>query len=345
MAAALAEAGIPIFAWKGETEDDFWWCIDRSLNAEGWQPNLLLDDGGDATHWLLKKYPGLFSSLKGIVEESLTGVHRLYQLSKQGKLTIPAMNINDAITKTKFDNGYSCRESSVDALKRSCDVMLGGKQVVVCGYGEVGKGVASALRGLGAIVSVTEIDPICALQAAMEGFKVVRLDDVAKSTDIVITCTGNKGVVNRAHMDHLKNGAILCNMGHSNAEIDVGGLRSGELRWERVRSQVDAIVWPDGKRLLLLAEGRLLNLSCTAIPSFVVSITGSTQALALIELFTAPPARYSTDVYLLPKKMDEYVASLHLSPLDAKLTELSDDQAAYMGLPKTGPFKPNHYRY
>uniref|UniRef100_A0A914WAJ4 Adenosylhomocysteinase n=2 Tax=Plectus sambesii TaxID=2011161 RepID=A0A914WAJ4_9BILA len=345
VAAALADSGIPVFAWKGETEDDFWWCIDKCVNADGWQPNMILDDGGDATHWLLKKYPAVFSNMRGIVEESVTGVHRLYQLAKVGKLTVPAMNINDSVTKTKFDNTYCCRESIVDALKRTTDAMIGGKQVVVCGYGEVGKGVASALKGLGAIVYITEVDPICALQGCMDGYKVVRLEEVVSEVDILVTCTGNKYVVKRWHMDRLKSGCIVCNMGHSNTEIDVAALRTPELKWEKVRSQVDHIVWPDGKRMILLAEGRLINLSCSSIPSFVVSITTTTQVLALIELFNAPSGRYKSDVYLLPKKMDEYVASLHLSPFSAHLTELSDEQANYMGLSKAGPFKPNFYRY
>ncbi|KAG7177970.1 Adenosylhomocysteinase-like 1-like [Homarus americanus] len=311
VAAALAEA------------EDFWWCIDKCINTENWQPNMILDDGGDATHLMLKKYPAMFKMIKGICEESVTGVHRLYQLSKAGKLTVPAMNVNDSVTKTMFDNLYSCRESIIDSLKRATDVMFGGKQVVVCGYGEVGKGCCQALKGLGCTVYVTEIDPV----------------------DILVTATGNKNVVTRDHMDKMKNGAIICNMGHSNTEIDVNSLRTPDLTWEKVRSQVDHILWPDGKRIILLAEGRLVNLSCSSVPSFVVSITSCTQALALIELFNAPAGRYKSDVYLLPKKMDEYVASLHLPTFDAHLTELSDDQAKYMGLNKAGPFKPNYYRY
>ncbi|XP_065362629.1 adenosylhomocysteinase-like 1 [Calliphora vicina] len=345
VAAALAEANIPIFAWRGETEEDFWWCIDRCVNAENWQPNMILDDGGDATHLMLKKYPTMFKLVKGIVEESVTGVHRLYQLSKAGKLTVPAMNVNDSVTKTKFDNLYSCKESILDSLKRSTDVMFGGKQVVVCGYGDVGKGCAQALKGQGCIVYITEIDPICALQASMDGFRVVKLNEVIRNVDIVVTATGNKNVVVREHMDKVKNGCIICNMGHSNTEIDVNSLRTPDLTWEKVRSQVDHIIWPEGKYIILLAEGRLVNLSCSSIPSFAVSITSATQALALIELFNAPPGRYKSDVYLLPKKMDEYVASLHLPTFDAHLTELSDEQAKYMGLNKAGPFKPNYYRY
>ncbi|KAJ8918743.1 hypothetical protein NQ315_015063, partial [Exocentrus adspersus] len=343
VAAALAEAGYSIFAWRGETEEDFWWCIDKCVNAENWQPNMILDDGGDATHLMLKKYPAMFKLIKGIVEESVTGVHRLYQLSKGGKLTVPAMNVNDSVTKTKYDNLYSCRESIIDSLKRSTDVMFGGKQVVICGYGEVGKGCSQALKGFGCVVYVTEIDPICALQASMDGYRVVKLNEVIRNVDIVITATGNKNVVTREHMDKMKNGCIVCNMGHSNTEIDINGLRTPDLTWEKVRSQVDHVIWPDGKRIILLAEGRLVNLSCSSLPSFVVSITSATQALALIELFNAPVGRYKSDVYLLPKKMDEYVASLHLPTFDAHLTELTDEQAKYMGLNKAGPFKPNYY--
>jgi len=345
VAAALAAEGHSVFAWKGESEEDFWWCIDKCMSADNWQPNMILDDGGDATHLMLKKYPAMFSMVKGIVEESVTGVHRLYQLSKSNQLTVPAMNVNDSVTKTKFDNLYTCRESILDALKRTTDVMFGGKQVLVCGYGEVGKGCAAALKGMGAAVMVTEIDPICALQACMDGFRIVTLSEVVRQMDIVITCTGNKHVITRQHMDKMRNGAIICNMGHSNMEIDVNSLRTHDLTWERVRSQVDHVIWPDGKRIILLAEGRLVNLTCSSIPSFVVSITAATQALALIELFNAPSGRYKQDVYLLPKKMDEYVASLHLPAFDAHLTELTDDQARYLGLNKAGPFKPNYYRY
>ncbi|KAJ7426558.1 Adenosylhomocysteinase 2 [Willisornis vidua] len=272
--------------------------------------NEILDDGGDLTHWVYKKYPSVFKKIRGIVEESVTGVHRLYQLSKAGKLCVPAMNVNDSVTKQKFDNLYCCRESILDGLKRTTDVMFGGKQVVVCGYGEVGKGCCAALKALGAIVYVTEIDPICALQACMDGFRVVKLSEVIRQVDVVITCTGNKNVVTREHLDRMKNSCIVCNMGHSNTEIDVG---------------------------------RLLNLSCSTVPTFVLSITATTQALALIELYNAPEGRYKQDVYLLPKKMDEYVASLHLPSFDAHLTELTDDQAKYLGLNKNGPFKPNYY--
>uniref|UniRef100_A0A665WKC0 Putative adenosylhomocysteinase 3 n=1 Tax=Echeneis naucrates TaxID=173247 RepID=A0A665WKC0_ECHNA len=311
VAAALAEGGFSVFAWKGESEDDFWWCIDRCVNVEGWQPNMRIN---------------------------------CIMLSKAGKLCVPAMNVNDSVTKQKFDNLYCCRESILDGLKRTTDVMFGGKQVVVCGYGEVGKGCCAALKAMGSIVYVTEIDPICALQACMDGFRLVKLNEVIRQVDIVITCTGNKNVVVREYLDRMKNGCIVCNMGHSNTEIDVASLRTPELTWERVRSQVDHVIWPDGKRVVLLAEGRLLNLSCSTVPTFVLSITATTQALALIELYNAPEGRYKQDVYLLPKKMDEYVASLHLPTFDAHLTELTDEQAKYLGLNKNGPFKPNYYR-
>ncbi|CAF0872025.1 unnamed protein product [Adineta steineri] len=349
VAAALAEESIPIFAWKGETDDDFWWCIKKAIGGDqGWQPNMILDDGGDLTHYCHKHYSTLFSTIKGIVEESVTGVHRLYQMCRTQTLTVPAMNVNDSVTKTKFDNLYLCRESIIDAIKRCTDIMFGGKQVVVCGYGEVGKGCCSALRGMGCFVYVTEIDPICALQACMEGYKVVRLEEVIKQVDILVTASGSKNTITRESLDKLKNGAIVCNMGHSNTEIDVSFLRdsaSSDLQVERVRTNVDHVIWSSGKRIVLIAEGRIMNLCCSSVPSFVVSITACTQALALIELYTAPPNRYKCDVYLLPKKMDEYVASLHLPAFDAHLTELSDEQCKYLGINKAGPFKPNYYRY
>ncbi|KAI2648324.1 Adenosylhomocysteinase 3 [Labeo rohita] len=305
----------------GESEDDFWWCIDRCVNVEGWEPNMILDDGGDMTHWMYKKYPHLFKKVKGIVEESITGIHRLHHLSKAGKLCVPAINVNDSVTKQKFDNLYCCRESILDSLKKTADIMFGGKQVAVCGYGEVGKGCSAALKAMGSVVYVTEIDPICALQACMDGFRVAKLSDIVRQVDMVITCTGNKNVVLREHMDRMKNGCVVCNMGRSNTEIDVSSLTTTELVWQHVRAQVDHIIWPDGKRIVLLAE-----------------------ALALIELFNAPEGRYKQDIYLLPKKLDEYVASLHLQTFDAHLTELTDEQAKYMGLSKYGPFKPSYYR-
>ncbi|XP_051548876.1 S-adenosylhomocysteine hydrolase-like protein 1 isoform X2 [Myxocyprinus asiaticus] len=344
VAAALAEQDFPVFAWQGESEDDFWWCIDRCVNLEGWEPNMILDDGGDMTHWIYKKYPHLFKKVKGVVEESITGIHRLHHLSKVGKLCVPAINVNDSVTKQKFDNLYCCRESILDSLKKTTDIMFGGKQVAVCGYGEVGKGCCAALKALGSVVYVTEIDPICALQACMEGFRLTRLGDVIKQVDIVITCTGNKNVIVREHMDQMKNGCLVCNMGRSNTEIDVVSLRTPELAWQHVRPQVDHIIWPDGKRIVLIAEGRVLNLSCSTVPIYVLSITATTQALALIELFNAPEGRYKQDVYLLPKKLDEYVAYLHLQTFDAHLTELTNDQAKYLGLSKYGPFKPSYYR-
>merc|ERR1712115_593652 len=345
VAAALAEAGIPVFAWRGESEEDFWWCIEKTISAESWQPNMILDDGGDATHVMVKKFPAIFKLMRGIVEESVTGVHRLYQLSQSNKLLVPAMNVNDSVIKTRFDNLYSCRESIIDSLKRTTDIMFGGKQVVVCGYGQVGKGCAQSLKAMGCIVYVTEIDPICALQACMDGYQVVKLDVVIKTVDIVVTASGNKNVVTRDNMDKMKNGCIVCNMGHSNTEIDVLSLKTADLTWEKVRTQVDHIIWPNGKRLVLLAEGRRVNLSCSSVPSFVVSITTCTQALALIELFNAPPGRFRSEVYLMPKLKEEYIATLHLPHFSSEITEMTDEQARFMGLSKTGPFKPNYYRY
>nr|XP_020469343.1 adenosylhomocysteinase 2-like [Monopterus albus] len=344
VAAALAEGGTSVYAWRGESQDDFWWCIDHCVCADTWQPNMILDDGGSLTHRIYKKYPSLFKKVKGIVEESVTGVYRLYQLSKAGSLCVPVMNVNDSVTKQKFDNLYCCKESILDGLKRTTDIMFGGKQVVVCGYGEVGKGCSAALKALCAVVYVTEVDPICALQACMDGFRVVKLSEVVRQVDLVITCTGSKNVVRREHLDRMKNGCIVCNMGHSNNELDLESLQTAELRWEHVKPQVDQVIWPNGKRIVLLAEGHLLNLSCSAVPSFVLSITAATQALALIELYSAPEGRYKQDIYLLPKKMDEYVASLHLLTFEAHLTELANDQALYLGVSKHGPFKPNYYR-
>ncbi|KRX79055.1 putative adenosylhomocysteinase 3 [Trichinella sp. T6] len=345
VAAALANENIPIFAWEGETEEEFWWCIDKCVSAGHWRPNLIVDDGGDMTSYVAKTYPTVFAQLKGIVEESLHGVHRLYNMSKTEQLAAPAMNINDSVLKARFDSVYSCRESIIDCLKRTTDSMLGGKQAVICGYGDIGKGVSNALKGLGVNVVVTEIDPICALQACMEGFRVVRLEDVAQQVDIVITCTSNQHVVTRNLMNQMKSGCILCNMGRSNTVIDVPSLRTKDLTWERLRLQVDHIIWPNGKRLVLLAQGRQVCPSCSCVPSLVISITATTQILALIELFTSQRGRYKKDVYLMPKKMDEYVASLHLPFFGANLTELTDAQAEYLGVNKTGPFKQNYYRY
>ncbi|KAF4091137.1 hypothetical protein AMELA_G00033540 [Ameiurus melas] len=345
VAAALAEAGVPVFAWKRESEDDYFWCIDSCVNVENWKPNMILDDRGDMTYWLYKKYPQLFQSIKGIVEESVIGVHRLYEMYKTGKLSCPAMNTNESVIKQKFDNFYCCKESILHGLKRTTALHFGGKQVVICGYGEVGKGCCAALKGMKAVVYVTEIDPVCALQACMDGFQLVRLNEVIRVVDIVITCTGNKNVVTREHMDQMKNGCIVCNMGHSNTEIDVASLMTPELTWQHIRTHLDHIVWPNGKTIVLLAEGRLVNLSCSAVPVFVLSITETTQVLALIELFNAPEGHYKQDIYSFPKKMDEYTALLHLQNFDTHLTELTDEQAKYMGVNKNGPFKPSFYRY
>jgi len=348
VAAALAEENIPVFAWDRESDDEFWWCINKAIVSEhdkDWLPNIVLDDGGDLTYYMHKHHPANFNSLKGIVEESVTGIHRLYQLAKTNTLTVPAMNVNDSVTKTKFDNLYLCKESVIDSLKRCTDIMFGGKQIVLCGYGEVGKGCSQALKSMGAVVFVTEIDPICALQACMDGFKVVRIEEIIKVVDVVITATGSKGVIGREQIEKMKIGSIVCNMGHSNTEIDVASLRATDIIWEEVRLNVHHLNFPNGRRIVLIAEGRIMNLCCSSVPSFVVSITASTQALALIELFNAPPGRYRPDVYLLPKKMDEYVASLHLPCFDAHLTELDDDQCQYLGINKSGPFKPNYYRY
>ncbi|XP_062856136.1 adenosylhomocysteinase like 2a [Trichomycterus rosablanca] len=344
VAAALAEAGVPVFAWKGESEDDYFWCIDRCVDAEGWEPNMILDDGGDITDRIHKKYPHLFKNIRGIVEESVTGVHRLYQMFKTGNLCCPAININESVIKQRISNFHSCKESVLHGLKRTTDVSLGGKQVVICGYGEVGKGCCAALKGMKAVVYVTEIDPICALQACMDGLQLVRLNDVARIADIVITCTGNKNVITREHMNQMKNGCIVCNMGHSDTEIDVVSLMTPELRWQHVREHVNHITWPDGKTLVLLAEGCVLNLNCSAVPVFVLSITETTQALALIDLFNAPDGLYKQDIYSFPKKVDESVALLHLQNFNAHLTELTDEQAKYMDINKNGPFKPNYYR-
>ena len=351
VAAALAEAGIPTFAWKPMEEKDFWWCIDQCVSGTdspgglaGWA-NMILDDGGDLTHHMYKNHPEKFNCIKGIVEENIAGIHRLYQMSRAGKLPAPVMNVNDSVTKTKFDNLYASRESVTDAIKRSTDCMIGGKLVVILGYGEVGKGCAAAFQGIGCIVVVTECDPICAIQACMQGFRVVRLEDVVHYADIIVTCTGNRNVVTREHMNKMKKGCILANMGLTTGEIDVPSLNTSDIRWERVRSQVDHIFWPDGKYIVLLAKGRLANHCCSSIPSFVISVTATTQALALIELYKAPSSRYKPDVYLLPKKMDEYVASLHLTVFNAHLTELTKEQAAFMNVNRTGPFKTQHYKY
>jgi len=343
-AAAMAAANIPVFAWKGETEEEFWWCIEQTLaGPDGWAPNMLLDDGGDLTQIIHEKYPEMLKSIKGVSEETTTGVARLYDMARHQTLKIPAINVNDAVTKSKFDNLYGCRESLLDGLKRATDVMVAGKVALVAGYGDVGKGCAQALRGQGAQVWISEIDPICALQAAMEGYPVVNLDEVAHQVDIVITATGNYHVVTHEHMKKMRNQAIVCNIGHFDSEIDIASLR--QYTWENIKPQVDHVVFPDGKRLIVLAEGRLVNLGCaTGHPSFVMSASFTNQVLAQIELFQHAD-QYANEVYVLPKILDEKVARLHLKRIGAKLTELNPEQAKYLGVAQAGPYKPDHYRY
>jgi len=343
-AAAIAAVGIPVFAWKGETEEEFWWCIEATLRGpDGWTPNMILDDGGDVTAIMHSKYPEMLDEVRGLSEETTTGVHRLYDMVKKGELKVPAFNVNDSVTKSKFDNLYGCRESLVDGIKRATDVMIAGKIAVVCGYGDVGKGSAQSFRGLGATVWVTEIDPICALQAAMEGYRVVTMDEAAALGDIFVTATGNVNVITHDHMLAMKDQAIVCNIGHFDSEIDVAGLR--QYTWDNIKPQVDHIIFPDGKRIILLAEGRLVNLGCaTGHPSFVMSASFTNQVIAQIELWQNP-GKYPVDVYVLPKHLDEKVARLHLKKIGANLTVLSDDQASYLGLDKAGPYKPTHYRY
>ena len=343
-AAAIAAAGVPVFAWKGETEDEYWWCVEQTITGpDGWTPNMLLDDGGDLTLVMHEKYPKLMADVKGVSEETTTGVKRLYEMMADGTLMCPAFNVNDSVTKSKFDNLYGCRESLVDAIKRATDVMIAGKIAVVCGYGDVGKGSAQSLRGLGATVWVTEVDPICALQASMEGYRVVRLDDVIDQVDIVVTATGNYHIVTGEQMERMKDQAIVCNIGHFDNEIDVAYLRKYE--WEEIKPQVDHVIFPDGKRIILLAEGRLVNLGCgTGHPSFVMSNSFTNQVLAQIELWQNGD-QYENKVYVLPKHLDEKVAQLHLERIGAKLTTLTDEQAKYIGVKTEGPYKPEHYRY
>ena len=343
-AAAMAAAGIPVFAWKGETEEEAEWCIHQTIKGpDGWVPNMILDDGGDLTVIMHNDYPELMEGVKGISEETTTGVMRLYEMAKEGRLKVPAINVNDSVTKSKFDNLYGCRESLVDGVKRATDVMIAGKIAVVCGYGDVGKGSAESLRSQGARVMVTEIDPICALQAAMEGYEVTTMDDAASIGDIFVTATGNKDVIRLEHMRDMKDRAIVCNIGHFDSEIQIASLSN--YKWEEVKPQVDEVVFPDGKRLIVLAKGRLVNLGCaTGHPSFVMSASFTNQVLAQIELWNNHE-KYGIDVYVLPKHLDEKVASLHLAKLGAKLTKLSAEQAKYLGLQVEGPFKPEHYRY
>ena len=346
-AAAIAAAGIPVFAWKGETEEEYWWCIEQTLKWEGNEgPNLLLDDGGDLTWYVHDKYPQLLDNIMGLSEETTTGVHRLHQMARKNELKVPAYNVNDSVTKSKFDNLYGCRESLVDGIKRATDVMIAGKLAVVAGYGDVGKGSAASLRNQGARVVVTEIDPICALQAVMEGYQVVRMEEVAAEADIFVTATGCAGIIRREHMDQMKNDAIVCNIGHFDIEIDVASLNDDpSINKINVKPQVDQYIWDSGKRIILLAEGRLVNLGCaTGHPSFVMSNSFCNQVLAQMDLYEKGK-QYENQVYVLPKELDEKVARLHLDQLGVHLTELQQDQADYLGIPTKGPFKPEHYRY
>jgi len=343
-AAAMVQAGIPTFAWKGETDEEFWWCIEQTIHGpDGWTPNLILDDGGDATQIIHDKYPELLADIRGLSEETTTGVHRLYEMAREGSLKVPAINVNDSVTKSKFDNLYGCRESLLDGIKRATDVMIAGKIAVVLGYGDVGKGCAQAFRGMGATVWVTEIDPICALQAAMEGYRVVDMNDACKEGNIFVTTTGNFHVINHDHLVNMKDQAIVCNIGHFDSEIDVASLK--DYKWENVKPQVDQIILPNGNHITLLAEGRLVNLGCaTGHPSFVMSNSFTNQVMAQIELWENH-SNYENKVYVLPKHLDEKVARLHLAKIGVKLTTLTQKQADYISVPVEGPYKVDHYRY
>ena len=343
-AAAIARKGIPVFAWKGETEDEYWECIEKTITGKpDWIPNLLLDDGGDLTAHMHKNYPEMMKDIKGVSEETTTGVKSLKEMVAKGELMIPAINVNDSVTKSKFDNLYGCRESLIDAIKRATDVMLAGKTCIVAGFGDVGKGSAAALRGQGARVLITEVDPICALQAAMEGYQVVNMEDVIGDADIVVTATGNKDIVTIEHIREMKDRSILCNIGHFDSEIQIDALRNH--KWHNVKPQVDEVEFPDGKRVIVLTEGRLVNLGCaTGHPSFVMSASFTNQVLAQIELWENTD-KYKNDIYVLPKHLDEKVAILHLDKLGAKLTKLSKEQADYINVDQAGPFKPDAYRY
>ena len=344
-AAAVAAAGTPVFAWKGMDETEFWWCIEQTVRGpDGWTPNMILDDGGDLTTLMHDKYPDMLADVKGISEETTTGVHRLWDMARDGKLLVPAINVNDSVTKSKFDNLYGCRESLVDAIRRGTDVMLAGKVAVVAGFGDVGKGSSASLRQGGCRVLVTEVDPICALQAAMEGYEVVTMEEAAPRGDIFVTATGNVDVVTIEHMRAMKHRAIVCNIGHFDSEIQIDALRN--YTWDNVKPQVDEVVFPDGKRLILLSEGRLVNLgNATGHPSFVMSASFTNQVLAQLELWHAAPGQYERRVYTLPKHLDEKVAALHLDKVGAKLTKLTPKQAEYIGQPVSGPFKHDLYRY
>ena len=344
-AAAIAAAGIPVFAWKGETEEEFNWCIEQTIHGpDGWVPNMILDDGGDLTLLMHQKYPDMLKNIKGLSEETTTGVHRLREMEKKGTLLVPAFNVNDSVTKSKFDNLYGCRESLVDAIRRGTDVMMSGKVAVVAGFGDVGKGSAASLRNAGCRVLVTEVDPICALQAAMEGYEIVTMEEAAPRGDIFVTCTGNIDIITVDHMRAMKNRAIVCNIGHFDSEIQVEKLRN--FTWENIKPQVDEIIFPDGNRIILLSEGRLVNLgNATGHPSFVMSASFTNQTLAQIELWTAPKGKYEAKVYTLPKFLDEKVAALHLEKVGAVLSKLNKAQADYIGVDVEGPFKPDSYRY
>jgi len=346
-AAAIAAAGIPVFAWKGETEEEYDWCIRQTIFWPDGKPlNLILDDGGDLTALVCDSYPELLKDIKGISEETTTGVHRLYQMHEQGTLKVPAINVNDSVTKSKFDNLYGCRESLADGIKRATDVMVAGKVVVVAGYGDVGKGCAQSMRGLGARVLITEIDPICALQAVMEGYQVVTMEEAAPLADIFVTATGCRDVVRGEHLDAMKDNAIVCNIGHFDLEIDIAYLVDrSDIQEIMIKPQVDKFVYPDGKSIIVLARGRLVNLGCaTGHPSFVMSTSFSNQVLAQMALWTQPES-YPVGVHVLPKDLDEEVARLHIGQLGVKLTSLTQAQADYLGIPAQGPFKPDYYRY
>ncbi|QDV54026.1 adenosylhomocysteinase [Gimesia fumaroli] len=346
-AAAIAATGVPVFAWKGMNDEEFDWCIEQTLYwPNGESLNMILDDGGDLTVMVHEKYPEMLKSIKGLTEETTTGVHRLHQMHEQGKLGVPAINVNDSVTKSKFDNLYGCRESLADGIKRATDIMIAGKVVVVCGYGDVGKGCADAMKGLGARVLVTEIDPICALQAAMEGFEVTTMEDAASRGDIFVTATGCCDVICGEHLDNMKNEAIICNIGHFDSEIQIAYLKNRkDIEQIEIKPQVDKFVYPDGKALIVLAEGRLVNLGCaTGHPSFVMSNSFTNQVIGQIELWNETD-KYEIGVYMLPKQLDEEVARLHLDKLGVKLSKLSNDQAEYLGIPVEGPYKPEYYRY
>ena len=343
-AAAIAETGTPVFAWKGETDKEYWECIASTLKGlNGWQPNMLLDDGGDLTTYVLEKHPELCQGIRGVSEETTTGVHRLYRMLKEKTLKFPAINVNDSVTKSKFDNLYGCRESLIDSIKRATDVMIAGKRIVVGGYGDVGKGCAQSLRAYGATVYITEIDPICALQASMDGYRVVTMEEMASIADIFITATGNTDVITHKHMIQMKNQAIVCNIGHFNKEIDIDSLK--EYEWVAIKPQVDQVIFPDGKCLTILAKGRLVNLGCaTGHSSFVMSTSFTNQVLAQMELWRYPE-KYPLGLHVLPKHLDEEVARLHLQHIGAKLTELTEKQANYISVDCKGPFKSDYYRY